>query len=127
MQEVAALVEGIDIQPDGQLITEGESAQYLYIVMEGRGVAQLDMYRGWLSLMLIGPNDVAGWSSLMSSQVYPASLKALTPMRLSRIEARGQTLLMNLGSSIGHPVTRRLASFFCRQYHATLEAFKTSG
>lgn len=126
LQEVAALVEEIELQPDEQMIAEGDAAKYLYIVVEGRGVAQLDMYRGWLSLGLIGPNDVAGWSSLMNSQVYPAAVKALTPMRIARIEAKGLTLLMNLDSSIGYPVTRRLANVFCRQYHAALEAFKTS-
>ncbi len=125
--EIAALVEEYTIELDDLLLREGEPAQYLFVVVEGRAAAQLETYRGWLSLGLVEPGDVAGWSALVNSNVYPASVKALTPMRVARIDRTGLAMLMNLDPAIGYAVTKRLSSVFSRQYQAALEAFKTSG
>lgn len=127
LMEVAALVEEHSLQPDELLLKEGDPARYLFVVVEGHAAAQLEVYRGWLSLGLVGPADVAGWSSLLEDQVYPASVKALTPMHLARVESRGMALLMNLDSAIGSAINKRLSSIFCRQYQAALDAFRTSG
>ena len=127
LMEIAALVEECSLQPDEVMLDEGEAARYLFVVIEGRAVAQLALYRGWLSLGLVGPSDVAGWSSLVGAQVYPASVRALTPMRVARIEAKGLTLLMRLHPAVGYSINRRLSLVFSRQYQAALDAFKTSG
>lgn len=60
--EVAALAEEIQLKADTLLLKEGEPARYRYIVLEGRGVAQLEMNGAFLSLGLVGPADAAGWS-----------------------------------------------------------------
>jgi hypothetical protein len=108
LMAVAALVEEDSIAASDTLIAEGESAKQLYVVVEGRGVAQVELERGWLSLGLVGPTDAAGWSSLIEGQVYPASVKALTPMRVARIEASGLILLMNLEPRIGYLIHKSL-------------------
>ena len=127
LAEVAALVEEHSLKQEETLLREGEAARYLYVVVEGRGIAQLELYRGWLSLGMVGPADAAGWSSLTDARMYPASIKALTPMRVARIETKGLTLLMNLDAEIGYSINKRLSSVFGRQYQAALEAFKTNG
>ncbi len=96
------------------------------IVVEGQAVAQLKLNQGWISLGLVGPNEIAGWSSLLDGQAYPASVLALTPMHATRIETTGLTLLMNLDPGIGYPIHRRLSTIFHRQYQAALQAIKTS-
>ena len=127
LMAVAALVEEHAIEPNEILIGEGEPARYLFIVIEGRGVAQVELDQGWMSLGLVGPGEAAGWSSLVDGQVYPATVKALTSMRVIRIEASGLMLLLNLEPNIGHPVQRSLSSIFYRQYNSALRALKTSG
>ena len=127
LMAVAALVEEHAVGPNEILIGEGEPARYLYIVIEGRGVAHVELDEGWMSLGLVGPGEAAGWSSLVDGQVYPATVKALTPMRVIRIETSGLTLLLNLQPDIGHPVHRSLSSIFYRQYNSALRALKTSG
>ena len=127
MMEVAALVEEYSLEPDDILLEEGNSAEHLFVIVKGRAVAQLEMYRGWLSLGLVGPGDASGWSALIGAQVYPASVKALTPMQIARVDAKGLNLLMTLEPKIGYPIHKRLSSVFCRQYQAALESFKTSG
>ena len=127
LMEVAALVEEHSLVPDELLLREGEAARHLYVIVEGRAVAQLERYRGWLSLGMVGPSDAAGWSAITDAKTYPASVKALTPMRVARVEAKGLNLLMNIDPAIGYPVNRRLCSVFARQYQAALEAFKTGG
>ena len=127
LMAVAALVEEHAIDPSEILIGEGEPARYLYIVIEGRGVAHVELAHGLMSLGLVGPGEAAGWSSLVDGQVYPATVKALTSMRVIRIETSGLTLLLNLEPDIGYPVHRSLSSIFYRQYNSALGALKTSG
>ena len=124
---VAALVEETSVEVNETLLVEGEIARYLYIVIEGQGAAQVEMERGWLSLGLVGPGEAAGWSSLMGgSVVYPASVKALTDMKVARIETSGLQLLMNVDPKIGYPVLKSLSAIFYRQYEAALIAAKTA-
>ena len=127
LMEIAALVEEHMLEPDELLLREGEAARYLFVVVEGRALAQLEIYRGWLSLGLVGPAETSGWSSLIGGQVYPASVKALTPMRVARINSKGLSLLMNLDPALGYPINRRLSWVFGRQYQTALEAFRTNG
>lgn len=123
---VAALVEEASFQPEDYLINESGPAEYLYIITEGRAVAQVTMDHGWMSLGLIGPGEAAGWSSLIDSKLYPASVKALTNMKVARLESSGLRLLMNVDTGIGYPVQKRLSAIFCRQYEAALRTLKTA-
>ena len=126
LMEVAALVEESSLLPDEKLLHEGEPARYLFVIVEGRGIAHLKMDRGWISLGLVGPGEIAGWSSFIDGQVYPATVKVMTPMRVARIGTRGLILLMNLEPEIGYPIHKRLSSIFYRQYQAALAALQSS-
>ena len=127
LMAVAALVEEQVFEADEVLISEGDSANWVYVVTEGRAVAQLQMDHGWLSLGLLGPGDIAGWSALIDQKFYPASVKALTQMRTARIDASGLSLLLSLEPQIGYPVQKRLSTIFCNQYESALKALKTAG
>ena len=124
LMAAAALVEEFTLEPGEELIREGEPAVNIFIVVQGSGTAQLELERGTLSLGLVGPGEVAGWSSLMQGQVYPASVKVITPMRVARIETAGLSLLMDLEPGIGYPVHKRLSAIFHRQYEAALNRLK---
>lgn len=126
LMQVAALVEDRDLRPDEMLLTEGSPASHIMVVVDGQAVAQLKMDKGWISLGLVGPNEVAGWSALLEGQLYPASVRALTQMRVACIETGGLTLLMNLDPAIGYPIHRRLSRIFFRQYQDALQAIRTS-
>ena len=124
LMQVAALVEERTLGPDEMLITEGAPAGHIVVVVDGQAVAQLKLNQGWISL--VGPNEVAGWSAVLEGQVYPASVRALTRMRVACIETAGLTLLMNLDPAIGYPIHRRLSRIFFRQYQDALQAIRTS-
>jgi CRP-like cAMP-binding protein len=126
LMQIAALVEEYTLEPEEMLLTEGEPARHIMVVVEGQAVAQPKLNQGWISLGLVGPNEIAGWSSLLDGQAYPASVLALTPMRVAAIETTDLTLLMNLDPGIGYPIHRRLSTIFHRQYQAALQAIKTS-
>ncbi len=126
LMEVAALVEECVLEADEVLLSEGEPANHLFVVINGHGVAQLNLGYGWLSLGLVGPGDAAGWSALMEGQTYQASIRALTQMRVARIEGAGLSLLMSIEPSIGHPVQKRLSTIFFRQYQEALKTIKTA-
>ena len=124
LMQVAALVEERALRPDEMLLAEGAPASHVMVVVDGQAVAQLN--QGWISLGLVGPNEVAGWSALLEGQVYPDSVMALTRMRVACIETSGLTLLMNLDPAIGYPIHRRLSNIFFRQYQDALQAIRTS-
>ncbi len=126
LKQVAALVEERTVRPDEMLLAEGGPASHVMVVVDGQAVAQLKLDQGWLSLALVGPNEVAGWTALLEGQVYPASVMALTRMRVACIETSGLTLLMNLDPSIGYPIHRRLSRIFFRQYQDALQALRMS-
>jgi CRP-like cAMP-binding protein len=126
LMQVAALVEERALRPEEKLLIEGAPASHVMVVVDGQAVAQLKLNGGWISLGLIGPNEVAGWSALLEGQTYPASVMALTRMRVACIETKGLTLLMNLDPAIGYPIHRRLSGIFFRQYHDALQAIRTS-
>ena len=126
LMQVVALVEERSLEPDEVLLYEGDPAKQLMIIVEEQGVAQLNLNQGLVSLGLVGPSEVAGWSSLLEGQVYPASVTALTPMRVAILEASGLKLLMNLEPAIGYPIHRRLSGIFFLQYQTALQAIKTA-
>ena len=109
------------------MLRAGDPARYLFVVIKGRGVAQLELDRGLLSLGLIGPKDTAGWAALIEGQTYPASVRALTAMKVARLEAEAMSVLMGLNRSVGYKVQKRLSAVFYRQYQAALETFKKTG
>lgn len=127
LMAVAALVEEHVVNANDNLITEGAPADYLYVIIEGTGVAQIETESGWMSLGLVRPGDTAGWSSLVSTNMYPATVKSLMPMRVARIATSGLKLLMNLEPEIGYPVHKSLSSIFYNQYHSAIKAVKTAG
>ena len=124
--EVAAMSDEVLLKPDEILFTEGEPARHLFVVLDGRGVAQLEMAQGHLSLGLVGPSDAAGWTSLVGDEVYPAGIKALTSLRAARIDSSRLARLMDIEPALGYAIGKSLSRLFCRQYKAALEAFRTS-
>ncbi|MDP6107803.1 MAG: cyclic nucleotide-binding domain-containing protein [Candidatus Brocadiia bacterium] len=124
--EVAAMADEVLLKPDEMLLEEGEPAHYIFVVLEGRGVAQLEMALGFLSLGLVGPTEAAGWTSLVGDEVYPAAVKALTPLRAARIDSARLVRLMDMDPALGYAIGKSLSRLFCRQYKTALEAFKTS-
>ena len=96
----------------------------IQVSLQRRGAVQLQTTRGWLSLGMVGPRNVAGWSSLVEGSLYPALVKALTKMQVARIDGKGLTLHMRLKPAIVHAVHRGLSSTFSRQYQSELQAFK---
>ena len=107
-------------------MVEGGLGNHLMVIVEGQGVAQLRLDQGLMSLGLVGPSEVVGWWSLLDGQLYPASVTALTPMRVAAFEVSGLTLLMNLDSGIGYPIHRRLRGIVFLQYQTALQAIKTA-
>ena len=124
LREIAEIAENWSIPADCLLLRAGDPSRHLFVVEDGRGVAQLDLDSGRLSLGLVGPGDAVGWTALIDGQTYPGSVRALTPMAAIRLATRDLSLLMGLNCAIGYPVHRRLSALFCRQYRAALEAFR---
>ncbi len=127
LMEVAALVEELSYEPEEFLVSEMAAASHIFVVVEGHAVAQLKLDHGCLSLGIVSAGDVAGWSALIDGRIYPASVKALTPMKAARLETKGLNLLMNLDPKIGYPIHRRLSAIFHRQYENALRAIRTAG
>ena len=64
LMQIAALVEEYTLEPEEMLLTEGEPARHIMVVVEGQAVDQPKLNQGWISLGLVGPNEIAEWSGV---------------------------------------------------------------
>ena len=124
LMQVAALVEEEPVAQGDVLLSEGDEANNLFVVVAGSGVAQLKLDGGCVSLGTVEPGHVAGWSSLVGGSAYPASVVALTAMNVARMEVGGLRVLMDLQPEIGYSVHRGLCSILHQQYSTALETLR---
>ena len=63
---------------------------------------------------------------MVRDRTYPAAVRALTPTRVTRIVVGRLARLIELDTSMGYSVGKRLGLLFCGQWKCALEAFRTS-
>ena len=90
------------------LFREGQPAEYLYILEEGRVRLMLGE-RGTLVKTVRTPGDVFGWSSVVGPAAYTASAQCLTPTRVTRIRGERMNRILERDPGQGLEFYRRLA------------------
>ncbi len=67
-----------------RIIAEGESADAMYVIIEG----SVDIRLGEVSIDRAGSGEIVGEMALIDEQSRSASVVALTPVRMARIDRR---------------------------------------
>ncbi len=83
LSHIASITEEIELEPGATLIEQGEPAEALYFVIEGKVGLEID----GRELMQVGENeDIGTWSLLDDEQPNIATAVTIEPTRLLKIE-----------------------------------------
>jgi CRP-like cAMP-binding protein len=102
---VAQLADLVDLPPDKELITEGESGHEFLIVVEGTG----EVRRKGRKIDTIGPGDFIGEMSLLTGAPRNASVKTTSPTTLLAVTDRAFWGLLDQSPDIQRSVLKAVA------------------
>ena len=90
------------------LFRRGDQARHLFVLVEG--TVRLEMGRDSIrDYLIMNPGDTFGWSSLVESDVYPATAQCLVPTRLIKIESPRMSAVFERHPLSGVAFFRQLA------------------
>ncbi len=71
------------------LIKQGESATYLYLIVEGRISLRYKPYDGpKITLTHLRAGGIFGWSAVVGNDIYTSDAVSMMPVRLMRLKGR---------------------------------------
>ena len=122
--EVFALAEECSFDEGDHVFRRSESAEYLYILEEGRiRVSVGDL--GTVARTIRNSGDLFGWSSLVGPGRYTASAQCLTRSTVLRLSGRRVNEVLESNPSEGLQFYRRLAGFIRERLIDTYRALLT--
>jgi CRP/FNR family transcriptional regulator len=93
------------------LYKQGDPANYLYILREGR-IRVILSDHGQIVLVVSHPGDALGWSSLVEDAVHTTTAECLVFSRVNKIESRKLAEAFDRHPLSGLHFYRRLATIF---------------
>lgn len=108
-------------QQDGDILfQQGETAGYLYFLVEGEAVVRYKPDDGpWLTVARICPEGVLGWSAALGSPLYTSSGICTTDSILLRISSANLRRLCEEHPHTGRLVLERLATMIAQRLRNT--------
>jgi len=102
----------IEVERNQELFREGDTEEYLYIVIQGRiAIEMMVPGRGRMRIYTAEPMDVVGWSSVTPVvRQRTAGAQAVLPSRLVRQDAAALRKLCEEDHDLGYIVMRRMAN-----------------
>ena len=116
------------ITKDATILTQGEPARSLYLVVEGRVGLFMTLERpdgsssGPKTVASIGPRDLFGWSALVQPYQSTLSATAVEPSRLIVMEGPGLLELLGKHRDMGYLVMANVAILIAERLKDTREA-----
>jgi CRP-like cAMP-binding protein len=112
LRELAMAGEILDFPADQALFEEGQSADSLYIVLQGSVI--ILVAGGGASLREFGvlrltKGDIFGWSALVKPYRYQLGAKSLTPCKLIRFDGPSVVEIMSHFAYFGYLMMTRVA------------------
>ncbi len=121
---VFALAEECSYAEGDHVFRRGDSAEYLYILEEGRiRISVGDL--GTVARTIRNSGDLFGWSSLVGPGNYTASAQCLRRSRILRLSGRRVNEVLESDASEGLEFYRRLAGFIRERLIDTYRALLT--
>ncbi len=114
---IKTLGKQVHFAPHSRLINEGETANYLYYILDG----EVSIYlpgkadSGPIRVYDAGPSDLVGWSAVVPPHMYTGDAVALD--RVLALRFSGPELLTAMGESpqMGHLIMDKVAEFLSRR------------
>lgn len=128
---MAPYLEEVQIHQGQVIFSQGQSANFLYILLWGEMQVRYKPYDGpALTVARILPGDVFGWSSALGREVYTSSAEASQDGGAYRIRASDLHHLCDSNPEAGTLLLERLASVIAerlRNTHSSILALLSQG
>lgn len=121
LARLATAVSIIDLDPDYQLITEGDPLDYTYILLEGdMAVASFVPTYGNIETSHLGPLDVCGWSALTPVvRQRTGTVVTVGYCRLLKMDSRILIPMCEDDHDIGFCIYKRISNVAARTFLST--------
>lgn len=111
-QELALASKEMSLKTGQWLFMEGDDADALYLVMEGKIDLKINLDQKGLrrqDISTVAEGHMMGWSALVEPYVYTLSAIAVADCRLVALEASAVRDMMERDPQIGYAIMKRLA------------------
>lgn len=121
LARLATAVSIIDLDPDYQLITEGDPLDYTYILLEGdMAVKSFVPTYGNIETSHLGPLDVCGWSALTPVvRQRTGTVVTVGYCRLLKMDSRILIPMCEDDHDIGFCIYKRISNVAARTFLST--------
>ena len=104
------LLEGFSCQPGTVIFQQGEQAEFLYIVVDGKVDMSFKPYDGIpITISHMGKGGLFGWSAVVGSDKYTSSAIAIENVEAFRIHGRNLRKFCREHPQAGKDILERLA------------------
>ena len=124
LSSIAIICTNTSVAEGDTLFMEGQSAEHIYIVTDGRIALQKSLgdqrrksQRGEATIAFCCPDEVVGWSALVEPYRYTLSATAWEPTQLLSIRASLLRRAMDLNPDVGFRIMRSLSEVMARRLH----------
>lgn len=107
--DVLSHAEKCSFDPDMVIVKEGSGGVYMYIILEGEAAVEKKGRSNTVELARLGPTDSFGEMALVDNETRSATVKALTPCLLVRIDDKSINARPEIGLKVYRNISRVLA------------------
>ena len=122
LSRIAIICSRISVAEGDRLFLEGQSAEHIYIVTNGRIALHKSLgdraklsQRGWATIAFCRTDEIVGWSALVDPFRYTLSATAWEPTQLLAIRASLLRRAMELNPDVGFRIMRSLSEVMARR------------
>lgn len=102
--------EKCSFDPETTVVKEGSGGLYMYIILEGEAAVEKRARENNVELARLGPTDSFGEMALVDNEARSASVKALTPCVLVRLDDKAINATPEVGLKVYRNISRVLAA-----------------
>ncbi len=108
--DLLARAEKCSFEPDTIIVKEGSAGMYMYVIIEGEAVVEKRGRHDNVELARLGQTDSFGEMALVDNEARSASVKALTPCVLVRLDEKSINARPEIGLKVYRNISRVLAA-----------------
>jgi CRP/FNR family transcriptional regulator, cyclic AMP receptor protein len=120
LEQIANIAEARVYDTSDVLFHEGESAEYVYLVVTGKIMLELcpsTIYQK--NLLSVGPGEMLGWSSFVEQRNYASTGVVVAPTQLIRIEGKRLRAICDNDPEFGYDFMHRIVRALAKRLTTT--------
>jgi CRP/FNR family transcriptional regulator, cyclic AMP receptor protein len=119
-ERIAALGTPVQWAAGVTVFREGDRDSVVYVVEEGRVAIEVTIPgRGRVILLMVGPGEAFGWSSLFHPRPKTAAARTIEPTRALALDAPKLRALCDADAGLGYAIAQRMLEVVSDRLKAT--------